>query len=210
MKKDTIKVKDLQKIIHLNTSDIPRLKKGRQNLPHLGRKTLRPLLSYDSGLLTFDDLKLYTIYVLFTRDNRTLTIDKRIEKIFNLLEKNNQNIDGLYKEFILKNIEKIEIKKEHLYTNFNFETSIDILKKLCPLKIEPYYSSPDFFNFEEIKEKVEETENELKIREFLIEKNIKNCKSNNILDLYIINIHRRKKDFFHFNFLQKERKNFLS
>lgn len=199
MKKTTIKVKDLQKIIHLNASDIPRLK-GRQDLPHLGRKVLRPLLSYDSGILTFDDLKLYTIYVLVTKNNRTLKTDERIDIVFDSLEKNNNNIDGVYKDFILKNIEKIGIKKEELFSKFNFDIALEVLKQLCPLKIEPYYSSPDFFNFEEIKEKVEETENELKTREFLIEKNIKNCKNNNILD-YIYNKYSQKeKGFFPFQF----------
>lgn len=193
--KKTIKVKDLQKIIYLNDSDIPRLK-GRQDLPHNGRRVLRPLLSYDSGVLTFEDLKLYTIYILVSKDNRTLKINERIEKIFNLLEKNNHNIDGLYKEFILNNIEKIGIKKEELFSNFNFDTILEILKQLCPIKIDPYYSSQDFFNLESRKE----NKARLNIAKPLFEEDIEGYDYNNILDYIYIKYSQKEKGFFPFQF----------
>lgn len=199
MKKTTIRVKDLQKIIHLNASDIPRLK-GRQDLPHLGRKVLRPLLSYDSGILTFDDLKLYTIYVLVTKNNRTLKTDERIDIVFDSLEKNNNNIDGVYKDFILKNIEKIGIKKEELFSKFNFEIALEVLKQLCPLKIEPYYSSPDFFNLKSGKEKIKMNEDNLNKNKLLVEENIENYDYNNILDYIYKKYSQKEKGFFPFQF----------
>lgn len=189
MEKEIIKVKELQKIIHLNNSDIPRLK-GRQKLPHLGRKVLKPLLSYDSGELNFKDLKLFTIYTFIKLADIKLNTDERIEKVFELIKLNHNSVDDTFRSLVVKNNNKIYIDLEELYDNLSMETCIKVLKQLCPLEEEAFYSNEDILNLSLRKNSLEDNSFPI-TEEKLITEDINNYDYSNILD-YIYKVYSQK------------------
>lgn len=189
MEKEIIKVKELQKIIHLNDSDIPRLK-GRQDLPHLGRKVLKPLLSYESGELNFEDLKLFTIYTFIKQEDISLNTDERIEKVFNLIKLNHNNVDDTFISLVVKNNNKIYINSEELYNNLSMETCIKVLKQLCPLEEEAFYSNEDILNLSLRRNSLEDNSFPITEEKLIIE-DINNYDYSNILD-YIYKVYSQK------------------
>lgn len=183
---DGIKVNELQKLIHLNDSEIPRLK-GLKQRGH-NKKIEKCLLSPESGFLNFDDLKLYTIYIFVKKD--IYTIPKRIEQVFNLVKINNNSLDDTYKKLVIENKNKIYIDEEELFENFTVQTCIKVLKQLCPLRNkEKFYPIEDLLN---IKNK-----NRLSINNNLInEDELKNYDYKNILDYIYDNYSQNKDGFF--------------
>ena len=194
MEKKNIKVKELKKIINLDNSTVRRLK-GRQDLSHLERRVLKPLLSPESGVLNFDDLKLFTIYIFVRQSYISLATDERIKKVFNLIKKNQNSIDNTYKNLVRQNNGRIYINLEELYNNFTMETCIKVLKQLCPLKEEGYYSNEDILNLNLKKENISNN-NYPSIETEVLNEDISNYDYSNILD-YIYKVYSQKnKGFF--------------